>query len=387
MKLFSKISVIVLVCCLVSNVSVFAADKGNFSTKPTTNNGQKWRIGYYEGGEYIEYPKNLLAIVKGLMEIGWLETIEIPLQQGEQTKDLWQWLVTNSKSQYLEFVPDAHYTANWDGPTRKNLAAATIERLNTTKDIDLIIAMGTWAGQDLANNNHHTPVLVASTSNPISSNIIKSVEDSGYDHVLARVDPLRYERQVRIFHDIIGFQKLGVAYEDTVPGRSIAALAEIERVAQERGFETVSCLTIDDVPDRTIAEESVKKCFQELGDKGVNAIYATLQNGINTNTIPELVKIANSYRIPTFSQSGSDEVRYGFLMSISTASFKYVGVFYAETIAKIFNGAQPRQLGQLFEDPPKIAINLKTAESIGYDPPVDVLGAADEIYQEIETPK
>ena len=52
----------------------------------------------------------------------------------------------------------------------------------------------------------------------------------------------------------------------------------------------------------------------------------------------------------------------------------------------MFNGAKPRQIGQLFEEPPRIAINLKTAEIIGFDPPVDVLGAADEIYQEIKIP-
>jgi ABC-type uncharacterized transport system substrate-binding protein len=74
-------------------------------------------------------------------------------------------------------------------------------------------------------------------------------------------------------------------------------------------------------------------------------------------------------------------------MSISIADYKYVGQYYAEIFAKVFNGAKPRQLDQVFEDPPKIAINLKTAEIIGYDPPVDVLGAADEIYQEIMTPE
>jgi ABC-type uncharacterized transport system substrate-binding protein len=74
-------------------------------------------------------------------------------------------------------------------------------------------------------------------------------------------------------------------------------------------------------------------------------------------------------------------------MSISRANFQYVGRFYAQTMAKIFNGAKPRDIGQLFEDPPKIAINLKTAELIGYDPPVDVLSAADEIFEEIEIPK
>ena len=76
-----------------------------------------------------------------------------------------------------------------------------IDRLNRKKDIDLIIAAGTWAGQDLANDRHKTPTIVISTSNPLSSGIIKSLEDSGYDHVHARMNPYRYERQVRIFHD------------------------------------------------------------------------------------------------------------------------------------------------------------------------------------------
>jgi hypothetical protein len=35
------------------------ADEGVFKTEPTTNNGEKWRIGYYEGGSYINYQKQL----------------------------------------------------------------------------------------------------------------------------------------------------------------------------------------------------------------------------------------------------------------------------------------------------------------------------------------
>ena len=104
-----------------------------------------------------------------------------------------------------------------------------------------MIAMGTWAGKDLANNRHHTPMMVLSTSDPIGSGIIKSVEDSGLDHVHARVDPYRYERQVRIFHDLVTFKKLGVAYEDSVIGRSYAAVEMIENVAKERNFEVFHC--------------------------------------------------------------------------------------------------------------------------------------------------
>jgi ABC-type uncharacterized transport system substrate-binding protein len=228
--------------------------------------------------------------------------------------------------------------------------------------------------------------MVLSVADALAAGIVKSLEDSGYDHIHARVDPFRYERQIRIFYDIIGFQTMGVAYEDSVAGRSYASIDKVEQVAQELGFEIVSCYTKSDIPDQKLAEETVKTCFREIGDKKVEAIYITPQNGINSRSIPELVEILNAYRIPTFSHSGSEEVKAGILMSISKASFKYVGQFYAETLAKILNGAKPRQLEQIFEGPPKIAINLKTAEIIGYDPPVDVLGAADEIYQEIEVP-
>jgi ABC-type uncharacterized transport system substrate-binding protein len=124
-----------------------------------------------------------------------------------------------------------------------------------------------------------------------------------------------------------------------------------------------------------------------MSEKNVDAIYATVQYGINTKTMPELVRIVNSHRIPTFSQSSSEEVKYGFLMSFSQAEFKYVGRFHADAIAKVLNGAKPRQLEIFFEEPPKIAINLRTAEIIGYDAPLEVLEMADEVYHDIEKPR
>ncbi len=386
MKMLKKLSIFLVVFTFIVSSPGFAQDKGNFSTDPITHNGEKWRIGYYEGGEYQDYQRVLMATIRGLMNLGWLETVEIPEQEGIQTKELWKWLSANAKSEYLEFVEDAHYTANWDNELRQKMAADIIERLNQKQDIDFMIAAGTRAGQDLANDKHSTPTMIISTSNPIESKIIKSVEDSGYDHIHARVNPFRHEREVAIFYDIIGFQKLGIAYKDTVDGRSYASINSVEKVAQDMGFELVRCFTQGDHPDENIAVESVKQCFHELGQKA-DAIYVTVQPSIKPKHTPEFVEIANSYQIPTFSQPGSEEVKYGYLMSISVAGFKYLGEFQAEVMAKILNGAKPRDLNQLFEDPPKIAINLKTAEIIGYDPPVDVLGAADEIYQEIVTPE
>jgi ABC-type uncharacterized transport system substrate-binding protein len=70
-----------------------------------------------------------------------------------------------------------------------------------------------------------------------------------------------------------------------------------------------------------------------------------------------------------------------------TAGFKPVGMFEAAIMVKILNGAKPRQLPQLFQDSPNIALNLKTAELIGLYLYADMLAAADEIFNEISAPE
>jgi ABC-type uncharacterized transport system substrate-binding protein len=351
-------------------------------TTPGTDNGRKWRIAYYEGGEYIDYQKNFVALLHGLRDLGWIAFDEVPPQQGEGVGELWKWLGTLG-SPYLEFVPDACYSANWDDGVRASTRAALLERLKGKGDIDLVLALGTWAGQDLAVDGNTVPCVVMATANPQKAGIIKSAEDSGRDNIHARIAPERFLQQIRVFHDVVGFRKLGVAYEDTPAGRTYAALDALEALAPELGYEIVPCHTKSDIADKAEAEASAIACFRQLA-ASADALYVTVQGGVSERSLPELVRIALDARVPSFSQNGSDEVRQGLLMSISLAGYKYVGQFYARTVARILNGAKPRALPQIFEDPPKIAINLKTAEIIQFDPPVDMLLAADEVFEQIE---
>ena len=382
MKLFSKV-ILAFILFVSTSGGAIALDKPTFSTAPKTNNGVKWRIGYYEGGTHNNYYHYLIATVEGLMDLGWIDKQQTPNIKSKNNNDTWKWLTKNIRSEYIEFATDGFYSAQWDTDKREKCRASLIQRLNSKKDLDLIIAMGTWAGKDMTNDTHKTPTMVMSTSDPIGSGIIKSIDDSGYDHVHARVDPTRYERQVRIFHDLIGFQKLGIAYEDSVYGRTYAAIDPIEKVAKERGFDIVRCYTQSDIADVRKAGDSVIRCFEELAGK-VDSIYVTQQGGVNTDTINRLVYLTIKNQIPTFSQLGSAEVQKGLLLSISRGGYRHVGKFHAATFAKVFNGAKPRQLNQLFEEPPKFAINLKTAEEIGLYLYADFLAAADEIYSDID---
>ena len=87
---------------------------------------------------FIDYKGTLIATVKGLMEIGWVEGASIPEEKGEKTDNIWRWLSTELKSDYIQFVSDAHYSANWDDTLRANMAEEIITRLNQKKDIFLV---------------------------------------------------------------------------------------------------------------------------------------------------------------------------------------------------------------------------------------------------------
>ncbi|OZG70716.1 ABC transporter substrate-binding protein [Hahella sp. CCB-MM4] len=380
--------VAVILMTLWTSLSVSAEDPSSqrFSTDPVTNDGKRWRIGYYEGGEYINYQQVLTATVRSLMSLGWIESKIIPPQEGEQTADLWKWFSESLDSDYIEFVKDAHYSAHWDDKLSEKMKNTIIDRLNSKQDIDLMIAMGTRAGLDLANDRHHTPTLVLSSTDPVSAGIIKSIEDSGFSHVNATIDPGKYARQIRVFHDITDFKRLGVAYEDTQAGRSYAAIDTIQELGKKLGFSIVPCHTQSDISNISLAEHSAINCYQQLAPK-VDAIYVTEQGGVTNKSLPVIVRTAHKYKIPTFSQSGSQEVRYGILASLSQANFRYFGEFHAQTMAKIFNGAKPNELPQLFEEPPRMALNLKTAEIIEFNPSLLLLGATDELFKEIDTPK
>jgi len=248
--LWVGVTVILLVC----HPAVHAGDAGIDPRKPSHRD--RWRVAYYEGGPYLAYKHTLIALVKGLTELGWIGREGAEGYSQEGAREIWGQLATRPMGDYIQFVEDAFYSADWSPEDRKRIAAAVIDRFNRRKDIDLVIAMGTWAGQDLAKPLHTVPTVVMSTSDPLGSGIIRSADDSGQDHVHARIEPRYHERQLRLFHDTVGFKTLGVIYEDTVAGRSYAAMDTVETLSGAIGFGVAQCTALSDIPDVRVAESN-----------------------------------------------------------------------------------------------------------------------------------
>jgi ABC-type uncharacterized transport system substrate-binding protein len=347
-------------------------------TNPILNDGKKWRIGYYEGGPYTDYVTTMQTLIMGLIKLGWIQDSHITAIEGEIPKPYWEWL-TRAHSKYLSFRPQDGYSANWEDSKRARHKSEIMSKL-INKRLDLIIAMGSWAGQDLANNQHAIPTVVLSTSDPIKAGIIKSAEDSGYDHVTARVDRDRYLRQVRMFHRIARFKRLGVVYEDTPLGRVYSALDEVQRAATERGFELVTCGALDNnTDDINEANQSCLECYRRLTTQA-DAIYVTALNCVDRLMNP-LSELFITNRIPSFSMPGSKLVEKGLMISISSDSgYESQGIYNASKIAAILNGAKPRSLSQKLSDPLDIAVNVDTVRRIGFKMPPSIFKIAHEIY-------
>lgn len=383
MKKYRLWSFALLTFLLVSISQPAVAAQEGQTTAPRLNAGKKWRIGYLEGGSYYFYSQFLRSILSGLMELGWMEQMELPpMNETGDIEPLWDWLSREARSSYLEFPRDAFWSVKWDKEARMAVKASILERMKSRHDIDVMLAMGTWAGQDLATAEHSTPVFVLGTNDPVASKIVASETDSGLDHVHAWLDPKRYERQIRLFHDCVRFKRLGVAYEDTVSGRSYAALKAIEQVAGERNFEVVQCHFLMDTDDIRKSNEELAACFRKMAPS-IDALYLG-PNNVKLKELHEFMAPLLERKVAIFSKQYEDVLHGGALLGISRSSFKFIGLFEATAIARTLNGSRPRDLPQAFEEPSKIVINMEVAKEIGYVPEDWVINITDEFYSQVK---
>lgn len=344
--------------------------------------GRPARVAYIEGGFYTDYASILIALAQGLADLGLITDGDVPAgENGESTAGIWKWLHANAGGGAIEFVADGYYSGGWDDALFAKERSELVARLNGKKDIDLVLAFGTKAGQAMAADDHSTPVAVLSVTDAVTAGIIPSPEDSGRDHVFAMVEPNRYYREVMLFHDIFQFNRLGIAYEDTEKGRASVALPQIQKAAADAGFELATCVAKLYYDDPAPAVANLIACHERLAEGGADAVYLTVNNGMQAEAMDDILRPLLEKRLPTFSQNGVEEVKLGALLSISQANFSGQGTFAARAVANILKGEPPRSQSQIYEEPLSLAVNLRTAMLIGWNPSLAVLSAVDEIFQ------
>ena len=337
------------------------------------------RILAVESGPYLEYYHMLHGIAVRLQEKGFFNTVPPYEPKKNRAAALWKWMSEHSDSR-LVFLKDGFYSGEWNAAWQNEIHQSVMNRLGKKRDVDVILALGTSAGQAMARLDTKVPVIVTSTTNAVEAGIIPSAEDSGKDNLIALVDPARYQRQVEYFHEMMPFKRLGVVYEDTPTGKSTVSLKEIEAAAKKLSVEIVPCTAekLYDI-DTSIMADTLEACHRTLAEKNVDAVYLTFLSTLPPEQIPRVISQLLEARIPNFSQTGEDEVKCGVLLGFVGDSFEE-GRYAADVLLSISEGALPRSLSQRYRIPLQLAVNLETAASIGWNPSLSTLLDVSEFY-------
>ena len=352
-------------------------------SSPSIFEDQRWHIGIYQGGEYHDYRLHLTGFIKGLTS---LEVVDLDLAESLSSMDslhhIWTFLAESTHSSNLVFARDGFWDARWQENLRDSITSEIAVRAGPGGDIDLMIAMGTWAGQDIAAADIKCPVLVMSTSNPVEAGIVSGFEYSGQSNIHAATNPERYRRRLITFHRILQFQSLGLVYENTETGRIYSNVEDFRKVARDMGFRLVERHLPESefIPEE--AAESLAVIYTEIAEE-VDAVIFTALECEQPEYFPVFLPVLLENEIFPLAQLGEAQVAQGALIGISERDYADIGGFYANTFVKILQGTPPGEIPQIFEDPLKLSINLGTAESIGYCFPEAVVSTADLVFHEI----
>ena len=326
---------------------------------PAAGETRKFQIGYIEAGAFWTFSGTMNATKEALGKMGWLEKIEFPR--------------------------DASFSPGWEADKKEELQADA-QKLMARTDLDLIIAAGTDATKAILKaNNGHTPLIGIAISDPIRAKFVIDENDSGVDNFTVYMEKDRYKRMFRMFHEVVGFKKLGLIYSDSENGRLYANVDDGQLVASERGFQII------EYPKVSRAEKT-EECLEGISwliKQDIDAFFITQLNCYDwsASDVNQLLNVLTENKIPTFAREGTKYVKGGALMGLSTTDFTSRGNFLSDKIVRILQGEKPRSLPMVDATKPKISLNLATAVKIGFDPPVDLLGSSDEIFSEVTLPE
>jgi ABC-type uncharacterized transport system substrate-binding protein len=318
------------------------------------------RLGYLEAGSFWTYTASAEALLAALKD------------PGLASKMNWHNTVT---------IPDnAYFSPGWGNIDELRNAAATLMQRT---DLDLILVAGTDATTAiLEKNNGKTPIVAFSVADPVLSGFVKSSHDSGVDNFTVRIVPGRYKRMFDVFYSIAKYKRLGIMYHNSPSTMLFSSVQDARAAAAENGYELVEYPYLPESENTA----SCKKGLKFLLDKNIDAFFigSLLCFDWTKADVTPLIDTLIDHNVVTFAREGTPLVKRGGLMGFSTISFSKRGRFLVERVIKILQGASPRSLSMIDNAIPKISLNLLTAEKIGFNPPLDLLAASDEVFLSID---
>lgn len=241
-------------------------------------------------------------------------------------------------------------------------------------EIDLIITNGLLSSHQAAQiEKLNKPVIAPVIADRILQELPYKEGKSGKYNYVYISDNRTVEEDLRQFYQLKQFNHLFIPVDQLF----LEALPQLRgttyNVQQELGFK-LTMLPVIDSPTETLAA---------IPD-GVDAVYVPPLFRFSDSDLKTFSEALIERKLPSFSLLGRDELEIGLLATLSGREVD--AIRYSRRIAlyvqSILLGSNASDLKVDLDQPPKLAINMRTARAINFSPKWQFLEVADLLYEE-----
>ncbi|MEM7027004.1 MAG: TolC family protein [Pseudomonadota bacterium] len=268
----------------------------------------------------------------------------------------------------IKFPESKILNGNW----QVNSITEALQSALSDPEIDLIIANGLLATNAAANITTLTkPVIGPVVADRVLQNLPYIEGSSGKNNFVYVSDNRTVGEDLQQFYQLTPYQHLAVIVDrlflDAIPELKGTTYG----VQQELGFQ-ISFIPVADNP--VAAAEAIPA--------DVDAVYIPPLLRFDLAIFKQLADKLIEKRLVSFSLLGREELEMGILATLSGREIDTLR--YARRIAlnvqSILLGTNAAELKVALDQPPKLAINMRTANAIGFSPTWESLEIADLLY-------
>jgi len=266
------------------------------------------------------------------------------------------------------FVAGKNLKWSYENAQGNAVTAGQIARKFVGAAPDVIVAIATPSAQTVAAATKTIPLVFSAVTDPVGAKLVANWEKPG-KNITGVSDMSPINAHLKLIKDLMpNVKRLGVVSN---PGEtnSVTLVEMVKKEGPKLGMSvTVAAAT---------KSGEVLQAARSLVGK-VDAIYIPTDNTV-VSAFEAVVKVGNDAKIPVFA-GDTDSVARG---AVAALGFNYydVGVATGNSVIKILNGTKPGDIPVSFVAKLELAVNLKSAKSMGLTIPKEMIASAKKVIK------
>ncbi|HEM3930444.1 TPA: ABC transporter substrate-binding protein [Streptococcus suis] len=219
---------------------------------------------------------------------------------------------------------------------------------------DIVLAIATPSAQSLATVSTETPVLFTAVTDPLSADLVESIEKPG-GLLTGTSDQAPIDKQVELLGQAVPDAKtVGILYT-TSERNSEVQVEQAEKLLEKAGYKVVvkGITSSNEVQDATTSLM-----------KDVDAIFVPTDNTV-ASTMTMIGQLSVEHKVPVIGGS-TDMVDEGGLLTYGT-NYEALGRQTAKMAIKIIEGAKVSETAVEYPETVSLHVNEEMAQKLGID--------------------